>query len=443
MAEVEVFLSRARVGGAALYFTAVVVVGAVMATRAVLAAADASGLAALVSIAPTSLATLYALGVVAWLLHLMRHHGPALVIDDQGLRYPYLDDLSVPWASVRAVKAMPLGLGIEIAVDHPRPLLAALRPVLRVLGAALLLGRSRYLLCLPTPLLRATSRRRLLEQIAVQLPAAVAASVAAPTAVWTALRLVLALNLVWFALLLAMAATQAFYLADRGSFLLFLVIVSAPPLTAVALLRSRPLLGILALAPNSACLLLILIGALGGGLSVLGVVIFIPPFVNLWALLRGGVGRADVTGALALPAAPGSRAAGFFAALRGAALVLNLGALTIILYWILSKGFQVPHPTRAVWLGSFAAMSAGALAALLSAARLAARVALALNLAAPLVMLWGAGQGWFHDLSGETAAFLAIFFVTAAVNTVEAIRRELDRGGGPGGRTPSPTASRR
>ncbi len=85
-------------------------------------------------------------------------------------------------------------------------------------------------------------------------------------------------------------------------------------------------------------------------------------------------------------------------------------------------------------------MSAGALAAQLSAARLAARAALALNLVAPLVMLWGAGQGWFHDLSGETAAFLAIFFVTAAVNTVEAIRRELDRGGGPGGRTAAPRA---
>ena len=442
MAEVEVFLSRARVGAAALYFTAVAVLGAVMATRALLGA-DTGGLAPLVAIAPTSLATLYALGVVAWLLHLMRGPGPALVIGDRGIRYPYLDDLLVPWANVRAVKAMPLGLGIEIAVDHPRPLLAALRPALRVLGAALLLGRSRYLLCLPTPLLRATSRRRLLEQIAARLPAAVAASVAAPTGVWTALRLVLALNLVWFALLLAVAATQAFYLADRGSFLLFLVIVSAPPLTALALLRRRPLLGILALTPNSACLLLILIGAFGGGLSLLGVVIFIPPFVNLWALLHGGVGLADVAGTRPLPAAPGSRAAAFFAALRGAALVLNLGALTIILYWVLSKGFQVPHPTRVVWLGSFAAMSAGALAALLSGARLAARAALALNLVAPLVMLWGAGQGWFHDLSGETAAFLAIFFVTAAVNTVEAIRRELDRGGGPGGRTAPPTAPRR
>ncbi len=442
MAEVEVFLSRARIGGAALYFTAVVVLGAVMTTRAVLAA-DASGLAPLVSIAPTALATLYALGVVAWLLRLMRGHGPALVIGDQGIRYPYLDDLLVPWASVRAVKAMPLGLGIEIAVERPRPLLAALRPALRLLGTALLLGRSRYLLCLPTPLLRATSRRRLLEQIAARLPAAVAASVAAPSAVVTALRLVLALNLAWFALLLAVAATQAFYLADRGSFLLFLVIVSAPPLTALALLRRRPLLGILALAPNSACLLLVLIGAFGGGLSALAVVIFIPPFVNLWALLHGADGLADVADALALPAAPGSRAAGFFAALRGAALVLNLGALTIILYWILSKGFQVPYPTRIVWLGCFAAMSAGALAALLSTARLAARAALALNLAAPSVMLWGAGQGWFDDLSGETAAFLAIFFVTAAVNTVEALRRELDRGGGPGGRRAAPRAPRR
>jgi len=71
----------------------------------------------------------------------------------------------------------------------------------------------------------------------------------------------------------------------------------------------------------------------------------------------------------------------------------------------------------------FAAISAAGLAALLSGTRLAARAALALNAAAPPLLLLGAHWGWFHDATGETRAFLAVFFATAAANLLEAARR--------------------
>ena len=105
-----------------------------------------------------------------------------------------------------------------------------------------------------------------------------------------------------------------------------------------------------------------------------------------------------------------------------AAMALNAGALVIVVYRTVTKLPHQLYAGLAFWMMLFAAVCVIGLATLFSTGRALRWGALALNVLAPALVLYGISAAWISTTTAETLVFMALFFLTAAVNLVAALR---------------------
>jgi hypothetical protein len=210
------------------------------------------------------------------------------------------------------------------------------------------------------------------------------------------------LNAVWLAFVLAVGAATGFLSAGAGTLVLFLILLAAPALALVAARTRSPTIRATAVGASSAVILLALIGIFSGTFSWPLLVFFLPACVNVAALPRPGERPVRV--------------------LAEAALALNAGALIIVVYRAATKLPHQLHTGLAVWMMLFAAICVIGLATLFSTGRALRRGALALNVLAPALVLHGVSAGWVRTATPETLVFMVVFFLTAAVNLLAALR---------------------
>ena len=225
-------------------------------------------------------------------------------------------------------------------------------------------------------------------------------------------KLVLILNAVWLAFVLAVGAATGFLSAGTGTLVLFLILLAAPALAVVAARTRRPAMRAAAVGASSAVILLALIGIFSGTFSWPLLVFFLPACVNVAALPRLGGWMMAGERPRALPVR----------VVLEAAMALNAGALVIVVYRTVTKLPHQLYAGLAFWMMLFAVVCVIGLATLFSTGRALRWGALALNVLAPALVLYGISAAWISTTTAETLVFMALFFLTAAVNLVAALR---------------------